>query len=162
MRSPRPGVAGQRRRRVTSSMAACWRSASRRRGNLVGVVCLARGRSSRRWAHDPISHAPAPLSWRIWILEQRSNLPSQGEGKRSDSHVCPTVSGMLLKYRPFQSPLDQYGFEELNVETMEDKVSIVQENKGGVGWDVCFAGPDHGGVLGLGRSNDGEVAIAGN
>uniref|UniRef100_A0A0E0DE53 Uncharacterized protein n=1 Tax=Oryza meridionalis TaxID=40149 RepID=A0A0E0DE53_9ORYZ len=83
MRSPRPGVAGQRRRRVTSSMAACWRSASRRRGNLVGVVCLARGRSSRRWAHDPISHAPAPLSWRIWILEQRSNLPSQGEGKRS-------------------------------------------------------------------------------
>lgn len=39
--------------------------------------------------------------------------------KFSDSHVCPTVSGMLLKYRPFQSPLDQYGFEELNVETME-------------------------------------------
>lgn len=33
---------------------------------------------------------------------------------------------------------------------------------GGVGWDVGFAGPDHGGVLGMGRCNDGEVAIAGN
>uniref|UniRef100_A0A0E0DE50 Uncharacterized protein n=1 Tax=Oryza meridionalis TaxID=40149 RepID=A0A0E0DE50_9ORYZ len=84
---------------------------------------------------------------------------SRDPSNQTSAFSCPETSSM---YRPFQSPLDQYGFEELNVETMEDKVSIVQENKGGVGWDVCFAGPDHGGVLGLGRSNDGEVAIAGN
>ncbi|BAS89185.1 Os04g0419800 [Oryza sativa Japonica Group] len=57
------------------------------------LVARRRGRSSRRWApgktHDPISHAPAPLSWRIWILEQRSNLPSQGEGKRRYSYSPP-------------------------------------------------------------------------